>query len=184
MAPAVPPNAERERRTGACPRRRCSLRRVLPVRGRPADPDRRRRPRRGPARRFRPRRRSHRRRQRGGHHHVLHRSSPLLPLGPIARPAALGQGTPAWALHRPTAVAPSRGRPPSGVNLIQLSASGFVVPGRPQALGAGSRGALPQPSAPASSMPGSPPASGRSRSGSRGPPEAAVRPYLAADARS
>ena len=65
----------------ACPRRRGGIGRVLPVRRRTADPDRRRRPRRSPARRFRPRRGSHRRGQRRRHHHVLHGSPPLLPLG-------------------------------------------------------------------------------------------------------
>ena len=68
------------RRARARPRRGGGLGRVLPVRRRPADPDRRRRPRRRPARRLRPGRGSHRRGQRRRHHDVLHRSAPLLPL--------------------------------------------------------------------------------------------------------
>ena len=74
----------RQRGPRARPRCGGGVRRVLPVRRRPADPDRRRRPRRGPARRFRPGRGSHRRSQRGRHHHVLHGSPALLPLGPGA----------------------------------------------------------------------------------------------------
>ena len=69
------------RSTRACPRRGGGIGRVLPVRRRTADPDRCRRARRGPARRLRPGRGSHRRSQRRRHHHVLHGSPPLLPLG-------------------------------------------------------------------------------------------------------
>ena len=79
-APAVRP-APTRRSTRACPRRGGGIGRVLPVRRRPADPDRCRRACRGPARRLRPRRGSHRRSQRRRHHHVLHGSPPLLPLG-------------------------------------------------------------------------------------------------------
>ncbi len=88
---APPFRQTRHRRTGAGPRRRRGLGRVLPVRRRPADPDRRRRPRRGAARRLRPRRGSHRRSQRRRHHDVLHRRAPLLPLE-VPAPGVLASG--------------------------------------------------------------------------------------------
>ena len=56
------------------------LRRVLPVPRRPADPDRRRRPRDRPARRLRPRQRGDRGRHHRRRHHVPHGHPPLLPL--------------------------------------------------------------------------------------------------------
>ena len=56
------------------------LRRVLPVRGRPADPDRRRRRRDRPARRLGARRADHRGRQGRRRDDVLHRHPALLPL--------------------------------------------------------------------------------------------------------
>ena len=58
------------------------IRRLLPVRRRPADPDRRRRARGRAARRLRSRRGGRRGGPRGGRHDVLHRRAALLPLSP------------------------------------------------------------------------------------------------------